>query len=141
MPSGCPQREPGGEIPAQLASQSNRVCALRRRPYGRRVPGAGSMPNSIAVVTAAVRSDTPSLPKARSSCVFTVASLMYSDRPISALVLPRATRVSTSVSRADNGSTAPAGGEPAEADELDHFAGIPRLWVEPGEHRDHLGHG
>jgi len=56
-------------------------------------------------------------------------------------VLPRATRVSTSVSRADSGSAAPAGGQPAEADELDHFAGIPRLRVEPGEHRDHLGPG
>jgi hypothetical protein len=38
-------------------------------------PGAGSAPVSIALVTAAVRPETPSLAQARSRCVFTVASL------------------------------------------------------------------
>ncbi len=56
------------------------------------------------MVTAAVRPDTPSLPNARSRCVFTVASLMNSAWPISALVRPIATWASTSVSRADSDS-------------------------------------
>jgi phosphoglycolate phosphatase len=67
-------------------------------------PGGGSRPRWIAVVTAAVRSDTPGLPNARSRWVLTVASLMNSSRPISALVRPRATRARTSVSLADSDS-------------------------------------
>jgi hypothetical protein len=39
-------------------------------------PGLGSAPVSIALVTAAVRPETPSFAQARSRCVFTVASLM-----------------------------------------------------------------
>lgn len=66
------------------------------------------MPRSIATVTAAVRSETPSLPKTRSRWVFTVASLMYSSRPISALVRPRATLRRTSTSRPLSASGRPS---------------------------------
>ena len=62
------------------------------------------MPAAIAVVTAAVRSLTPSFGKVRSRWVFTVASLMCSSRPISALDSPRATSRSTSTSRGDSDS-------------------------------------
>ena len=61
-------------------------------------------PRSMAVVTAAVRTETPSLPNARSRWVFTVASLMNSRCPMSALVMPRATSCSTSTSRANGES-------------------------------------
>src|SRR6202000_3248432 len=66
--------------------------------------GDGMAPRAMALVTAAVRSLTPSLPNSRSRWVLTVASVMDSWRPISALVRPRATSASTSVSRLDSRS-------------------------------------
>ena len=69
----------------------------------------------MAVVTAAVRSETPSFSKMRIRWVFTVASLMCSSRPMSALDSPRATCGSTSSSRgvSDVAPPAAAPGRPA----------------------------
>ena len=87
-------------------------------------PGAGRAPVSMALVTAAVRPETPSLPLARSRCVFTVASLRNSSRPISALVMPardqgRGPAVSRADSCSDRGAARPAcgpsGGRPRRA--------------------------
>lgn len=60
----------------------------------------------MAAVTAAVRSDTPSLPNARSRYVLTVASATNSSRPICAFVWPWAASRSTCTSRSVSGSGA-----------------------------------
>lgn len=83
-----------GTAPAvhQARAERRRRGEIRARLPGQREwadPGAGSISSSIALATAAVRPETPSLPKARSRYVVTVASLMNKARPISALVRPR----------------------------------------------------
>ena len=88
-------REVGGDL------QVGRRCRQRSPPQcPPRAVFSSAGPVSGPMVTAAVRSDTPSLANARSRWVFTVASPMCSSRPISALVRPRATSRSTSISRA-----------------------------------------
>ena len=62
----------------------------------------------MAVVTAAVRSSTPSLANACKRCVFTVASPMNNAWPTSALVLPSPTSASTSSSLAVSSTLAGA---------------------------------
>ena len=66
------------------------------------------MPRSSAATTAAVRSSTPSLAKACSRWVLTVASLMNRAAAMSALLDPRATSSRTSTSR-EVGPPRPAG--------------------------------
>ena len=56
------------------------------------------MPRLRAVVTAAVRSVTPSLSKMWSMCALTVESLMWSSRAISLLLRPCATSMRISIS-------------------------------------------
>src|SRR5699024_5556916 len=73
-----------------------RACSLPRTAYLRRHRIA---PDSRALATAAVRELTPSLVKMCTRWLLTVASLRNSARPMSLLVSPAATRVSTSVSR------------------------------------------
>ena len=90
------------------APSRSSFCARRRKStrhaeiLGDFTSASPRRPSDIAVVTAAVRSETPSLLNARSRWVFTVASLMCGSRPISAFVLPEATWLRTSTSRVDS---------------------------------------
>ncbi len=69
------------------------------RSQCRHPPGEGRSPRWSAWVTAAVRSETPSLSKTCSRCDFTVASPMNSSRATSGFDIPRETSASTSSSR------------------------------------------
>ena len=95
---------PQEQAAAETAQATRRFARRQVRPGRAQSRPAEITPSAIAWVTAAVRSLTPSLAKDRSKCVFTVASPMNSSPPISALVRPRATSASTSVSRLDSRS-------------------------------------
>jgi hypothetical protein len=95
-----------GDYPChhRLNGQSRSFCSPAREDHR---CGEVRTPRDRATVTAAVRSLTPGLTNVLSRCVFTVASPMYSCRPIPPLDRPRATRPSTSTSRGV--SCSPAG--------------------------------
>ena len=94
-----PDLTDAGLVLAAVTGLALVLCGVPCRSAAGQRPGGGSRPRSIAVVTAAVRSDTPSLPNARSRWVFTVASPRNSSAAIVGLLFPAATRRSGSRSR------------------------------------------
>ena len=105
--AGRPTGGGGGAFLRRLVRGVTQATDERERATGQSRPGSSIRPRCIAVVTADVRSATPSFSKILSRCVLTVASEMRRSRAISRLEAPRATSRTTSSSRTVSVSDVP----------------------------------